>query len=107
GARIVSPSYLTPERETQLCGSCHSRPEGLGGGGEVEAPLDVDGFMPRPGIRRSEFVLEHTGRVDGDPANDFWPSGDSRSHHQQYSDFIRSRMYRNDSQLLTCATCHD
>jgi hypothetical protein len=105
GVRIVSPSLLTPERELMLCGRCHSRPLGLGGG-ETEAPLSAAGEMPRPGLRRAEFALGHTSRVDGD-STDFFPSGDSRSQHAQYSDFVRSAMHRNRSLLMTCTSCHD
>jgi predicted CXXCH cytochrome family protein len=105
GLHIVSPSLLTPERETLICGRCHSRPLGLGGVGS-EAPLSSDGHMPRPGLRRSEYVSAYTSRVDA-ASDDLYPGGDSHSNHQQYTDFIRSRMYRNDSVLMTCASCHD
>lgn len=105
GLRIVSPSLLTPEREMMLCGSCHSRPLGKAVGGS-DAPLSETGAMPRPGLRRSEFAADFTSRVDGDPA-DFHTSGDSSANHAQYSDFIRSGMYRNGSTLMTCTSCHD
>jgi predicted CXXCH cytochrome family protein len=105
GMAIVSPALLTPEREMMICGFCHSRPKGLGGGG-TDAPLSADGLMPRPGLRRSEFAVSFTQRVDGE-AKDFHASGDSKSHHQQYSDFLRSDMYRNGTELMTCSSCHD
>ncbi|MEK7704007.1 MAG: cytochrome c3 family protein, partial [Myxococcota bacterium] len=46
--------------------------------------------------------------LDG-AASDFYADPDmhSKSHHQQYSDFIRSGLYKNATQLVTCATCHD
>ena len=106
GSRIVSPALLTPEREMTLCGACHSRPVGIGGG-RTEAPLDVNGHMPRPGMRRGDYLRQHTTRVDATLADGLFPSGDSRSNHQQFTDFIRSTMYRNASQLMTCASCHD
>jgi predicted CXXCH cytochrome family protein len=63
--------------------------------------------MALPGTRRKDFALNYTSRVDGKPSS-FWPtSKDSSSHHQQYSDFIRSHHYRNPFGLLTCTTCHD
>jgi predicted CXXCH cytochrome family protein len=105
GLHIVSPSLLTSERESLICGRCHSRPAGLGAGG-TEAPLSMDGHMPMPGLRRAQYVAEFTSRVDAAP-EDRYPSGDSKSNHQQYSDFIRSGMYRNGSVLMTCASCHD
>ena len=63
--------------------------------------------MPLPGTRRADFALNYTQRVDGLPTSFFPTSLDSKSHHQQYSDFIRSHHYRNPFGLLTCTTCHD
>ncbi len=105
GQHIVSPSLLTPGREMTLCGACHSRPKGIGGGAS-DAPLSADGLMPAPGVRRAEYLANHTSRIDAAPG-DLHPSGDSRSHHQQVTDFIRSRKYRNGSLLMTCDSCHD
>jgi hypothetical protein len=105
GLRIVSPSLLTPERELLICGRCHSRPAGIAGGA-TEAALSEQGVMPPPGLRRSEFAAGFTTRVDA-AASDLHASGDSRSNHQQYTDFIRTRMYRNASVLMTCSSCHD
>lgn len=102
--RIVQPSLLTPSREVTLCGACHARPAGVGG---TEAPLDAQGRMPRPGIRRSELIARHTSRIDADPMRDLFPSGDSRNPHQQATDFVRSGMYRNGAWLMTCSSCHD
>lgn len=103
--RIVSPALITPGREVQICASCHSRPVGLGGGGP-EAPVSRDGRMPHPGARRSEVFTSHTSRAQA-PAAALWPSGHSRQHHQQAEDFVRSSMYRNGTELMTCASCHD
>ena len=105
GVRIVSPSLLSPERELVLCGRCHSRPLGIGGDASA-TPLSQAGHMPPPGIRRAEFAKGFTTRVDGEDG-DFYPSGDSKSHHAQYSDFLRSSMARNASVLMTCTSCHD
>ena len=105
GTAIVSPSLLTPERELLLCGRCHSRPLGVAAGG-TDAPLSAAGVMPPAGLRRAELASEYATRVDGDAA-DFHASGDSRAHHAQYSDFVRSTMSRNGSVLMTCTSCHD
>jgi hypothetical protein len=104
GSRIVAPSRLVPGRENMICGRCHSNPLGARPGSA--APLSVDGLMPRPGVRRAGYAIGHTSRVDGGE-DDFYPSGDSRSNHQQYSDFMREGMYRNASKLMTCSSCHD
>jgi predicted CXXCH cytochrome family protein len=106
GARIVSPSRLTPEREMTLCGACHSRPVGVGGGA-TEAPLDASGRMPRPGMRRADYLRLHTTRVDATTADGLFASGDSRANHQQATDFLRTTMFRNGAELMTCSSCHD
>jgi predicted CXXCH cytochrome family protein len=105
GVRIVSPSLLTPERELMICGRCHSRPAGIAAGA-TEAPLSASGAFARAGLRRGDFASGFTTRVDA-RATDLHPSGDSAQNHQQYTDFIRSGMYRNGRMLMTCSSCHD
>ena len=78
GSYIVSPRLLTPGRATAICGSCHSRPIGIGAG-MTGLPLSEDRQMPPPGIRRAEFALAHTTRVSGAP-EDFFMSGDPAAH---------------------------
>jgi hypothetical protein len=104
GSYIVSPGLLTPGRATAICGSCHSRPVGIGAG-MTGLPLSADNQMPPPGIRRAEFALTHTTQVSGAP-EDFFTSGDPAAHYQQYSDHIRSRHYRNPDRISTCTGCH-
>lgn len=102
---IVSPSLLTPGREAMICGSCHSRPLGIGGG-MTGLPLSAENEMPASGIRRADFAALHTTRVSG-PPEAFFDSGDARASYQQYSDHLRSKHYRNGSRLVTCIGCHD
>ena len=104
GSNIISPGLLTPGRQAQLCGSCHSRPLGIGGG-ETGLPLSGANEMPPPAIRRADFALEHTTRVSG-PPEAFFDSGDPKAHYQQYSDHIRSPHYRNPFRLTGCTGCH-
>lgn len=105
GTAIVSPGLLTPGRQTAICGSCHSRPLGIGGGMKG-LPLSAENEMPPVGIRRAELAPNYTTRVSG-AAEDFHPSGDARINYQQYSDHLRSRHYRNPVRLTTCAGCHN
>jgi len=102
GQRIVSPSLLTPERQSALCGSCHGR--GRGKGGEL-APLDAAHHMPRPGIRRSELLASHLSELSAAEDATF-SSGDSRLGRAQYSDFVRSAKYRSPNLLVSCIDCH-
>lgn len=105
GSYIVSPRLLTPGRHAMICGSCHSRPLGIGGGMRG-LPLSEANQMPPAGIRRADFAELHTTRVSG-PPEAFYDSGDARASYQQYSDHIRSKHYRNGSRLTTCTGCHD
>jgi hypothetical protein len=106
GKAIVSPSLLTPEREAMVCGQCHSRPKGFF---NTDSPINADGLMMIAGTSRNDFLKFYaTKQLDG-AASDYFtdPDKHSKSHHQQYSDFIRSSMYKNGSELMTCSTCHD
>lgn len=108
GKAIVSPQNLPPERESMICGQCHSRPQGNDSLGiRKDSPLDPQNKMMVAGISRADFLVNHTSRNDSD-AGDMWGDGlHSKSHHQQYTDFIQTTKYRNGSKLLTCASCHD
>jgi hypothetical protein len=106
GRYIVSPSLLTPEREAVICGQCHSRPKGFF---NTDSPVNADGMMMIAGTSRNDYLRDYAVSQNDGAASDFYTDtdGHSKSHHQQYSDFIRSGMYRNGSELMTCATCHD
>lgn len=99
GMAIVSPRLLTPGRALAICGTCHSHPD------NTPLPLDSDGEMPRPGLRRSELIANHWGGSEVAPTAVF-PSGDARVHRLQYTDHIQSSMYRNGDVLMTCNDCH-
>lgn len=101
-ATIVSPGKLASERASVICGQCHSRPQGFLNN---DQPVNKDNKMMVPGISRNEYLVNYTTREDAAP-KDVWESH-SKSHHQQYLDFIRSSKYRNGDQILSCTTCHD
>jgi len=113
---IVNPKYLSAERSSVVCGRCHDRRQGYGGAtiGYTQA-LNVAGELARPGISRQTLISEYTDPVKKGPTmqgpgreNNIWPDDiHSSKPHQQYSDFIKSKMYRNDRLLVTCADCHD
>lgn len=109
GRFMVSPGLLTPGRQAALCGSCHSRPLGIGGA-QRGLPLSENNEMPPPGIRRADFAAMHTTRVSGPPEAFFDvddpASADARANYQQYSDHLRSGHYRNGSRLVSCTGCH-
>ncbi len=113
---IVNPAYLSAERSSALCGRCHDRRQGYGGPtlGYTQA-LNQAGELARPGISRHTLITEYTDPIKKGPtmpgpgrANNIWPDDIHSSRpHQQYSDFLKSTMYRNDRLLVTCSDCHD
>lgn len=108
GKAIVTPQNLTPERETVICAQCHSRPQGNDSFGiKKDSPLNSENKMMVAGTSRADFLANNTSRNDS-AKGDMWDDGlFSKAHHQQYTDFIQSRKYRNGSQLVTCSSCHD
>jgi predicted CXXCH cytochrome family protein len=101
---IVSPGKLAAERTSIICGQCHSRPQG---NLKNDQPVNKDNKMMLPGTSRNDFLVNYTTREDA-AQKDFWADGiHSKSHHQQYTDFIKSKKYRNGNRILSCADCHD
>jgi predicted CXXCH cytochrome family protein len=103
-ATIVNPRRLAAERATVVCEQCHSRPQG---NLKNDQPVSKENRMLIPGISRNEYLHNYTTREDASQ-QDFWGDGvHSKSHHQQATDFIRSKKYINGNQLLTCTSCHE
>lgn len=101
---IVNPRKLAPERASVICEQCHSRPQG---NLKNDQPVSKDNKMLIPGTSRNEFLVNFTTREDA-AQKDFWPDGiHSKSHHQQGTDFIKSKKYRNGNHIMICADCHD
>lgn len=103
---VVKPDYLSPSRNMQICGRCHDRQSGQGSVVNDE-PLNSMNQMPPPGISRHDYLASYITRK-GPKASSMWSDGlHSKSHHQQYSDMLKSTKYRNSRWLVTCADCHD
>lgn len=110
GKDIVTPQNMTPERETTLCAQCHARAQGNDSLGiKKDGPLNTANKTMVAGTSRADFLANYTSRHDASlAAGDLWPDGlHSKSHHQQYTDFIQTSMYLNGTSLETCASCHD
>lgn len=102
---IVNPRNLSAERANLVCGRCHDRPKGAGTVQDEEPLSAANAFAP-PGIGRAEWLANYTS-VHGPAAADLWTDSiHSKKHHQQYSDHLKYRHYRNPSILVTCADCH-
>ncbi|MGI9320147.1 MAG: hypothetical protein ACR2O5_01945, partial [Thiogranum sp.] len=107
GIAIVSPANLSPGRANMLCGRCHDRRLNAASVSN-DQPLNVNNQPAPPGISREEFLPEFASSEAGPGLEDFWPDAlHSKSHYQEYADLIKSRKYRNSSELLTCQSCHD
>jgi hypothetical protein len=113
GKFIVTPKNLTPEREVMLCAACHTRGESMGTAGahgSVEALLDGNLKQMKPGTSRADFLANNTSasRNDAIIGDGLWADGKhSQKHHQQATDFIQTKKYRNGTAIKTCANCHD
>lgn len=113
---IVNPQYLSAERSAVVCGTCHDRRQGYGGAtiGYTQ-PISQDGRLARPGISRHELITVFTDPIKKGPTmpgpgreDNIWSDDvHSSQPHQQYSDFLKSTMYRNRRILVTCSDCHD
>ena len=105
---VVSPEALSPSREMMICGRCHDRQVGAGPVA-TEEPLNAQGLMARPGTSRADHLANYVDATGKGPAaGSFWADDlFSKSHHQQYSDLLKSGMHRNDRILTTCTDCHD
>jgi predicted CXXCH cytochrome family protein len=113
---IVNPKYLSAERSSVLCGRCHDRRQGYGGPtvGYTQA-VSESGVMAAPGISRHELITTYTDPIKKGPTmrgpgreDNIWPDDvHSNKPHQQYSDFLKSKMYRNSRLLVACSDCHD
>lgn len=113
---IVNPKLLSAERSALLCGRCHDRRQGFGGPtvGYTQA-VSQEGSMARPGLSRTELLARFVDPVKKGPTmrgqgreDNIWADDiHSNKPHQQYADFLKSKMYRNDRILVTCSDCHD
>ena len=113
---IVNPKLLSAERSSVVCGRCHDRRQGYGGpiNGYTQA-ISATGELAGPGISRHELITRFTDPVKKGPTmrgpgreDNIWADDvHSNKPHQQYADFLKSKMYRNDRLLVTCSDCHD
>ena len=101
---IINPKNLPFDRALEVCGQCHIRGDSTyvnaDGDGKTRgypwSPYDR-GF--RPGDTLSDFYTLTTS------SSRLWPDGTSKSHHQQYMDYIQSDMSAEAN--VTCYDCHD
>lgn len=109
GRYIVNPKSLSAERSAVICGRCHDRREGVADMAGMQ-PLNKEGMFMKPGESRNTLLTEYSspGYKGPKPGEDVWPDDIfSKKPSQQYSDFIKSKLYRNDRILLACTDCHN
>jgi predicted CXXCH cytochrome family protein len=93
---IIHPAKMSATISVQICGSCHTRgnsrhPDFK----EAGWPVGYTPGMTLEPIYSSSFDLADMRRL--------YPDFSSRSHHQQYIDWIQSR---HREQGVTCTSCH-
>lgn len=94
---IVNPANLTIALQTDVCAQCHNRGENA----KVKRE-DAYGFLP--GNTLTDFFKPIAPKYKAGEKN-FYEDGDSKSHHQQYNDFVQSDPYK--SGLISCSSCHN
>jgi len=102
-SKILKPSKdLTAKQANQLCGSCHSR--GKSAPNQVfDFPFDEtgrEGYAAHLGEELyPKFWIDKPG---------VWPdNSESRQHHQQFQDFMKSAKWEFAFHKVTCFECHD
>lgn len=107
----VNPRYLSAERSNVVCGRCHDRRQGVGGPYLAYVqPINKKGEFMQPGGSRHSMITEYSDpkKKGPIPHKEIWDDDvHSKKPHQQYSDFLKSGMYKNDRQLVVCSDCHD
>ena len=92
---IINPAKLPTRAAADICGSCHS--SGADKGGKYTYPLN---YRVSPGSNLRLFFKIASPQNNPDR---FWPSKDSKGHHQQFIDWERSEHAKAG---IACYTCH-
>ncbi len=108
--KIINPEddLTDKDRKLEVCGECHGRGSSTAtiGGKNLGFPYsDTEGAF-QPGKVLADFYTQTTS------SSNFWPNVEpygrnSKSHHQQYLDFLTSAHYSNPFEEIQCWTCHD
>ncbi len=96
--KIINPKNLSYERQVEVCGQCHFRGSSTMGTHEY-AWDEANNKSYIPGDSLGLYIIHKPG---------LWPDNyTSRSHHQQYTDFLKSKHYTNPYRKVTCSDCHN
>ncbi len=108
--KIINPDkdLTDKDRKLEVCGACHGRGSSTAVIGEKNLGYpyhETDGPF-QPGKVLADFYTQTTSDKN------FWPNVEpygrnSKSHHQQYLDFLTSKHYDNPWVEVQCWTCHD
>lgn len=110
GRYIVNPKLLSSERSSVICGRCHDRRQGSSGDIDGMQPINEKGEFMMSGESRNTMITKYSNpkKKGPDPKEDIWPDDFfSKKPNQQYADFIKSKLYRNDRLLVACTDCHN
>ncbi|MFC1805910.1 multiheme c-type cytochrome [Planctomycetota bacterium] len=95
--KAISLKSLSPQRQTDVCGKCHSRGEDPDAGTGYPYTFHVGDRVQR----RFELVEPTIGKK----AKRFWPDGRASSHHEQFIEFVTSAHYVKAG--MSCLACHE
>lgn len=95
---IISASRLNTDLSAQICGSCHTR--GRDSTGKYAFPVD---YQTHKGEANLRLYFKEASPANGEEAEYFWPSGESKYSNQQYLDWKQSEHAKVG---VVCATCH-
>lgn len=96
---IINPAKLTPKAAADICGSCHST--GTDKSGKYAYPVN---YRITPGANLRLFFKTVSPEKNPDK---FWPSKDSKVHHQQLIDWERSEHAKAGVACFTCHSVHE
>ncbi|MFQ5705976.1 MAG: ammonia-forming cytochrome c nitrite reductase subunit c552 [bacterium] len=108
--KIINPEtdLTNKDRRLEVCGACHGRGSSTAtlGGKNFGFPYNDANGHYRPGEVLADYYNQTTS------SSNFWPNEqpygrNSKSHHQQYLDFLTSAHYSNPFEEINCWTCHD
>jgi len=112
-AKIINPEDLPLERALEVCGACHIR-----GSSVATVGGKTFGFPYHPtegGFKPGAVLADYYNMVPRTSAKRYWPDelpygNTSKSHHQQYNDFLLSDHSHYDPAKpwvdVTCFSCH-
>jgi tetratricopeptide (TPR) repeat protein len=98
--RILNPARLTPQRQEEVCMTCHMQPDVSSGGDSTSRAFDRAAYSHRP----DQSIMDYLVYFDFGSAAD----RDEKIEVNHHSHRLRkSKCYTASGGKLTCLACHD